>query len=130
MKVNLNFSVDIDRVPDEIWRLICGLSDELKTLSDELKMVDITDGNPYYANKQVDDIRKSLVPVDSALEEVQTLIVGYQAALTQIMSGDEEQSHTGTLASPTADTIAGWDKTLSDMREQLGGDNGESNEEG
>ena len=131
MKVNLQFSVDIDRVPDEIGRLLYKLSMELKTISDEIALVDIIDGNPYYASKQVDEVRKSLVPIDIALEEVQGIIVGYQAALTQVMtaSGDE-QEHAGTLASPAASTVAGWDKTLSELREQLGGSDGIDNEEG
>jgi len=50
--------------------------------------------------------------------------------LTQLMSAPEvEQGSTGALASPSAETIAGWDKTLSELREQLGGED-ENNEEG
>jgi hypothetical protein len=129
MKVNLQFSVDIDRVPDEIGRLIFKTAMEMVTAADELKMVDIIDGNPYYANKQVDEVRQSLVPLDNALEEIQALIVSYQVALTEVMSKPDSKQENTSLASPTADTVAGWDKSLSELREQLGGSDDKNNEE-
>ena len=132
MKVNLQLSVDIDRVPDEIHRLIIIASRELHDAAKALEYVDITDGNPYYANEGVDKVRQTLVPIDTALEEIQVLIAGYQSALTEIMSASmevPEEGHAGTLASPSAETIAGWDKSLTNLREQLGGSDDENNNE-
>tara|TARA_B100000131_G_scaffold206335_1_gene198448 strand:+ start:2163 stop:2546 length:384 start_codon:yes stop_codon:yes gene_type:complete len=125
MKVNLQFSVDIDRVPAELQRLISQAGDKLAELAQDLKFIDAVDGNPYYVNKQVDEVRKSFVAIDNSLEEIQKLVVDYQGALTQLMA---EPSLEQELM-PLADAVEGWDKTLSEMREQLGGEDDSKQDE-
>ena len=126
MKVNLQISVDIDRVPVELQRLIAEASDKLAGLVQDLQFIDVVDGNPYYVHKAIDETRRSFVTVDNSLEEIQALVVDYQKALSHLMS---EQPTEQNIA-PLEQTVQGWDKTLSELREQLGGEDDKQDEEG
>ena len=129
MKVNLSFEVDLEKVPEEIQKLTIRSAQNLGAIHDSLRAITVLERNPYIVHKEVDGVRQALLGLDSSLEEIQTLLSGYQAALTQVMAApDDNAPEVATFPNE----VEGWDKTLSELREHLGGNDDDSgnNEEG
>ena len=103
MRVNVQYGVELDEVPVEIQRLLDQAAEQLENLLHTAHKIKVVGGNPYLAHEEIEKIRLALPSFDTSLEDIQSLLKGYQAALTQLMLSPDS----GTLPDVplTADSL-------------------------
>ena len=88
MRVNMSFGENIEDLPAEFQRLVQKATSDMEDVLESLRDLEdsVLDGNPYTSHQAVEEVRQSLMPIDSRLEDLQTLLKGYQSALTQLLA--------------------------------------------
>tara|TARA_Y100000310_G_C20637852_1_gene792193 strand:+ start:768 stop:1157 length:390 start_codon:yes stop_codon:yes gene_type:complete len=79
-RVNIQYSIDIEKLPEEVNRLFLGAFMKLEEIIKTTKIEEILSLETL---KEVDDIRVALADVDYALSDINNIINGYVAFVTQ-----------------------------------------------
>lgn len=79
MKAKIQFTVDMEDIPEEVRKRIEMIFYKSEQSTDSIKEVvkELSENNILTATKRIDDIRKNLLFVDSVLEDSYNILVGY-----------------------------------------------------
>jgi Mg2+ and Co2+ transporter CorA len=72
-RINIQYSIDIDDLPDEVSRLLQNTTQELDKLSNS----NITEPLSLSGLESISELRKGLANVDAVLQDVSAIINGY-----------------------------------------------------
>jgi Mg2+ and Co2+ transporter CorA len=72
-RINIQYSIDIDDLPDEVSRLLQNATQELDKLSNS----NITDPLSLSGLESISELRKGLANVDAVLQDVSAIVNGY-----------------------------------------------------
>ena len=77
MKVKISYTVELDEVPNQVYKYLFNQSDMSldKTLEGVLKL--IREGNVESALEDIDLLRKDLAKLDLKLDDAQSILDGY-----------------------------------------------------
>ena len=79
-RVNIQYSIDIEKLPEEVNRLFLGTFMKLEEIIKTTKIEEILSLETL---KEVDNIRVTLADVDYALNDINNIINGYVTFVTQ-----------------------------------------------
>lgn len=81
MRVNITYSVDLEKVPSEVYRMLEECEQNFRSLHGQL---DQTIGKePLYVIERLDELRISLAKLDLKLGESMEILTGYVQAISK-----------------------------------------------
>jgi len=93
MRVNISYSVDLDKVPNAVASMVMQIHTDYKSLSTRLAELQISlksEPNITSCLKEIDDIRKAMIEVDISLSDCTSILAGYQKAINDNFLPKEE----------------------------------------
>lgn len=90
MKVNISYAVDLERVPQEVGKLIDSCEGMLRALHADVDMIHAA--NPLEAINQIGSIRKLLADLDVRLGDCSNILNGYLELQSKLAAGTDSVS--------------------------------------
>jgi|TARA_B100000900_G_C20564890_1_gene710590 hypothetical protein len=119
-RVNIQFSIDLDELPDEVERLIGKFGDEITTTT-ELYNELSEDVISVAGLQDINGLRLSLARADHILDDVNKIVTGYIRMNTQEHQ-EEQSTETGPQVNPfapNADTFNNIEDKLRAFTERM-----------
>ena len=94
MRVNISYSVDLDKVPNAVASMVMQIHTDYKSLSTRLAELQISlksEPNITTCLKEIDDIRKAMIEVDASLSDCSTILAGYQNVINDSFLPQKEE---------------------------------------
>lgn len=88
MNVKITYAVPFERVPTKVDSLLDDASADLRDISEELTIGNC-EADTVKKIKKIDELRKKLASIDFLLEDCYTILVGYNKAVTNMLSSNE-----------------------------------------
>jgi len=114
-RVNIQYSVDIDDLGDEVCRLICSAFENLNSVNDGATAPE-NNILSLRTIQQIDEIRQELGNIDLRLNDAVNLINGYIAYRTDVIDQQQTAAAAEQVQQPEA---ADASSNLSDLRERV-----------
>jgi hypothetical protein len=109
-RVNIQYSVDIEDLGDEVCRLICDAYENLNAINDSAE-APANNVLSLQAIQKIDEIRQRLGDLDSRLSDVVNIINGYISYKSQVINQQEigaevdNQRHENGEPTPDYDSV-------------------------
>ena len=78
MKVNISYTVDLDKVPNEVDRLMKGCKNQFALLADKIESLSIVDLSVFIEDLR--SCRQQMVEIDNRLNDCVAILEGYMNA--------------------------------------------------
>ena len=92
MRARISYTVDVEEIPHKTSKLIADSSNVLHNIHEELNDLSLdllADKKILATIEKIDILRQKLYKVDSLLQDVASILVGYEKALLGISETDE-----------------------------------------
>jgi hypothetical protein len=119
-RVNIQYSIDLDELPDEVDRLVDKFGDEIVTTSEIFSEMS-PEAISISGLQSINDLRMSLARADHILDDVSKIISGYIRMNTSTQPEQEEQQVQNPFA-PNAETLDGLEKKLKSFSDRMSND--------
>lgn len=121
-RVNIQFSIDLEELPEEVERLIMKFGDEIETTS-ELYSELSQDTISIAGLQEINDLRLSLARADHILDDVNKIITGFIRMNTQEQQGTQHEQPQPDVQmnpfAPNADTFNNIEDKLKAFTERM-----------
>lgn len=116
-RVNIQFSIDLNELPDEVERLVNKFGDQLEVTS--ILFAELCDDVISVAGlEELNELRLSLARADHILDDITKIAGGYIQMKTQPAEQQQESEQLNPFT-PNGDTLSGLEEKLRAFRTRM-----------
>tara|TARA_B100001094_G_scaffold187226_1_gene181452 strand:+ start:2309 stop:2713 length:405 start_codon:yes stop_codon:yes gene_type:complete len=119
-RVNIQFSIDLEELPEEVERLVVKFGSEVETTTELYESLS-NDTISIAGLQEINELRLSLARADHILDDVNKIITGYMRMNTEAPSdnAEEQQATQMNPFSPNPDTLDNIEDKLRAFSERM-----------
>jgi|TARA_E500000331_G_scaffold330142_1_gene351400 Na+/phosphate symporter len=116
-RVNIQYSIDLEELPDEVERLVSKFGYEIERTAELYS--DLTNDVASVAGlQQIDSLRMSLARADHILDDVNKIVTGYMQMSVQASQPQPEEQQSNPFT-PNADTLNNLEEKLKAFSDRM-----------